>query len=182
MKKVVLLGDSIRLIGYGPLVPDMLGEGYQVWQPEDNCRWAQYTLRMLFDYAAEFENCDIIHWNNGMWDVSDIFPDDHFTPISHYVNTMLRVAKFLKEKAKTVIFATTTPVHPTYPHNSNSVIEEYNAIIVPKLQEMGIVINDLHTLIWDNLDEYLSADMIHPNETGFQACAKQVVTAIKQFD
>ena len=180
MKKVVLLGDSIRLIGYGPLVPDMLGEGYQVWQPEDNCRWAQYTLRMLFDHAAEFENCDIIHWNNGMWDVSDIFPDDHFTPISHYVDTMLRVAKFLKAKAKTVIFATTTPVHPTYPHNRNSVIEEYNAIIVPKLQEMGIIINDLYSIIAANHDENICEDKIHLSKTGAALAAAQVVKFIQE--
>ena len=48
MKKVVLLGDSIRLWGYGTKVPEMLGEDYEVWQPEDNCRFVKYTLRGLF--------------------------------------------------------------------------------------------------------------------------------------
>ena len=43
MKRVVLLGDSIRLIGYGTKVPELLGDGYEVWQPEDNGRFAQYT-------------------------------------------------------------------------------------------------------------------------------------------
>jgi len=43
-KKIVLLGDSIRLIGYGLLVPGKLGEGYDVWQPTDNCRFAQSIL------------------------------------------------------------------------------------------------------------------------------------------
>ena len=32
MTKVTLLGDSIRM-GYGKLVPDMLGEEYEVFQP-----------------------------------------------------------------------------------------------------------------------------------------------------
>ena len=41
MKKVVLLGDSIRLIGYGTKVPEMLGPEYTVWQPSDNGRYAQ---------------------------------------------------------------------------------------------------------------------------------------------
>lgn len=44
-KKVALLGDSIRLIGYGQIVPQMLGENYEVFQTEDNCRFAKYTLR-----------------------------------------------------------------------------------------------------------------------------------------
>lgn len=45
VKKVVLLGDSVRLIGYGPRVPEMLGEDYSVFQSEDNCRFVKYTLR-----------------------------------------------------------------------------------------------------------------------------------------
>ena len=49
MTKVILLGDSIRRIGYGTKVPELLGENYTVWQPEENCRFAYYTLRMLFD-------------------------------------------------------------------------------------------------------------------------------------
>ncbi len=49
MKKVVLLGDSIRLWGYGTKVPELLGKDYEVWQPEDNCRFVKYTLRGLFD-------------------------------------------------------------------------------------------------------------------------------------
>ena len=58
MKKVVLLGDSIRLIGYGTIVPKMLGEEYEVFQPEDNCRWAKYTERMLFDYKNYLKDAD----------------------------------------------------------------------------------------------------------------------------
>ena len=48
--KVTLLGDSIRLIGYGLKVPELLGEEFEVFQPGDNCRFAKYTLRGLFDW------------------------------------------------------------------------------------------------------------------------------------
>ena len=47
MKKVVLLGDSIRLIGYGKKVEEMLRPEYEVWQPEDNCRFAKYGLNTI---------------------------------------------------------------------------------------------------------------------------------------
>ena len=63
MKKVVLLGDSIRLIGYGKRVVELLGDQCTVWQPEDNCRFAKYTLRMLFDEQQNIKNADVIHWN-----------------------------------------------------------------------------------------------------------------------
>ena len=49
MKKVALLGDSIRLIGYGTKVPELLGKEYEVFQPAENCRFVKYTLRGVFD-------------------------------------------------------------------------------------------------------------------------------------
>ena len=76
MKKVTLLGDSIRLIGYGTRVPELLCNEYEVFQPDDNCRFAKYTLRMLFDYKEQIKGSDVIHWNNGLWDiVSGMFDD-----------------------------------------------------------------------------------------------------------
>ncbi len=36
MKKVALLGDSMRLIGYGLKVPALLADVAEVWQPDDN--------------------------------------------------------------------------------------------------------------------------------------------------
>ena len=180
-KKVVLLGDSIRL-AYGKYVPDMLGEAYEVWQSEDNCRFAQYTLRMLFDEKENIQNADVIHWNNGLWDVTELYGDGMFTPDDFYVNTMLRIARVLKSITPNVIFATTTPVHPEYPYNDNEKIKHLNEIIVPKLQEMGIVINDLHALAMTDLYTYLCEDKIHPTEEGAKSYAKQVVQTIKQFD
>ena len=56
----MLLGDSIRLIGYGQKVEEMLKDRFEIWQPEDNCRFAKYTLRMLFDFRQDIENADVI--------------------------------------------------------------------------------------------------------------------------
>lgn len=36
MKKVTLIGDSIRQIGYGKRVEELLGSDYEVFQTEDN--------------------------------------------------------------------------------------------------------------------------------------------------
>ena len=181
MKKVTLLGDSIRQIGYGTRVPEMLGPDYEVFQPEDNCRFVKYTLRMLFDFKAQIEGSDVIHWNNGLWDISTKLFDDGkaFTSEEEYVENMLRVAKLLKKMGKRVIFATITPVHYEFPYNENSVIERYNALIVPKLQELGIEINDLHSAVMQDLYRYIGEDQIHLSEEGIELCAKQVVEIIK---
>ena len=76
MIKVALLGDSIRLWGYGTKVPEMLGEEYEVFQPEDNCRFVKYTLRMIFDLHEQIKDADVIHFNCGHWDVTDLFGDE----------------------------------------------------------------------------------------------------------
>ena len=181
MKKITLLGDSIRLIGYGKKVPELLGEGYEVFQPEDNCRFVKYTLRMLFDYKSQIEGSDVIHWNNGLWDVtSGLFGDgEAFTSEEEYVENMLRVAKLLKGLGKRVIFATTTPVHNEYPYNDNALIAHYNDTVVRKLQEIGVEINDLHALVNQDIYKYICADQIHLSEEGIALCAAQVAKIIK---
>ena len=180
MKKIVLIGDSIRLIGYGKSVAERLGSEYEVWQPNDNCRFAQYTLRGMWEWQEDLCGADVIHWNNGLWDVCEIFGDGPFTPIDEYVSTMVRLARILKEKARTVIFATTTPVRPENRHNKNEVIEAYNRALVPKLIEMGIVINDLYTPIAEDLYRFISNDNIHLSEEGIALAADMVESAIRR--
>ena len=182
MKKIVLLGDSIRLIGYGTKVPEMLGKDYEVYQPEDNCRWAKYTERMLFDYKDLIKDADVIHWNNGHWDICDLFGEGSFTPLDQYVEDMLRIAKKLLKITPNVIFATTTTVKPVNPDNSNKTTDLYNQTLVPKLKELGIKINDLNAVTRGKEDVYILDDLIHLSPEGIDACAKQVCKAIKQFD
>jgi len=182
MKKVTLLGDSIRLIGYGTKVPELLGEDYEVFQPEDNCRFVKYTLRMIFDLKADIEGSDVIHWNNGLWDIpTGLFEDEEpFTDLEEYVKNMLRVAKELKKLGKRVIFATSTPVHPEYKYNKNEVIERYNNAIVPKLKELGIEINDLYSLVSQDIYKYIGEDQIHLSAEGIELCSQQVASIIKE--
>ncbi|MBQ9117473.1 MAG: SGNH/GDSL hydrolase family protein [Clostridia bacterium] len=182
MKKVALIGDSIRLIGYGLKVPELLGEGYTVFQPQDNCRFAKYTLRGFWDWKDGLKDCDVIHWNNGLWDVCELFGDGNFTPIDEYVENMLRIAKLYKQITPNVIFATTTPVRNDNPHNRNSEIERYNAALVPELEKMGIVINDLYGLLSDDLEGNIRGDdKIHLTEKGIDLAAEQVVKFIKEL-
>nr|MBO4517517.1 SGNH/GDSL hydrolase family protein [Clostridia bacterium] len=182
MKKVALLGDSIRQIGYGLKVPELLGKEYEVFQPEDNCRFVKYTLRMMFDLLQNIKDCDIIHWNNGLWDICRLFEDgEPFTSEQEYVENMIRVATILKGITPNVIFATTTPVRKENPYNRNEDIDRYNALVVPKLKEMGFVINDLNGLIRNDIEKYICDDLIHLTEVGKDICAEQVVRCIKSF-
>lgn len=181
MIKVTLLGDSIRMIGYGLKVPALLGENFEVFQPNENCRFAKYTLRGLFDWERNMSGSQIVHWNNGLWDICNLFGDGLFTPESEYVENMLRIADILVKRYDKVIFATTTPVAMQNQYNSNSDIEKYNALIVPLLKEKGIVINDLYQLVLSDIDKYISKDdNIHLSDEGIKVCAEQVADIIRK--
>lgn len=181
MIKVTLLGDSIRMLGYGKLVPKLLGEKYEVYQPDDNCRFAKYTLRGLFDWKQDMADSRIVHWNNGLWDVCEYFGDGLFTDEDEYVKTMLRIADILVSRYDKVIFATTTPVKEKYAHITNANIEKYNSIIVPLLEEKGIVINDLHSIVSEDVERYIrSDDNIHLTDDGIEICAKQVADVVQK--
>lgn len=181
MKKVVLLGDSIRLIGYGKKVPELLGNDYTIWQSDDNCRYSTYTLRMVMDFKDELAGADIIHWNNGLWDVVNDFGDGPFSPIEVYVTTMKRIAKCLKTLGKKVIFSTITPVLPAYKNMNVDDIRRYNAAVVPELEAMGIIINDLFSFVYPNMEKFItSEDNIHLSEEGIDAVAEQVADVIRK--
>ncbi|MBQ4322869.1 MAG: SGNH/GDSL hydrolase family protein [Clostridia bacterium] len=180
MKKVVLLGDSIRLMGYGTPVEEALKNEFEIWQPTENCRFAQYTLRGLFDWRKEIEGADIIHWNNGLWDICNLFGDGPFTPKEQFVEEMVRLATIMKQRAKTVIFATMTPVRKENIYNKNEVIAEYNNAVVPRLRELGVEINDLYTPISLDIERYISTDLIHLSDEGIRLCTDMVESSIRK--
>ena len=182
MKKIVLLGDSIRLIGYGPKVPALLGEEYDVWQPGDNGRYSTYTLHSIMHYwQNDIPGADVIHWNNGLWDVQFGTDGKQLSLLDEYVRTMSRIADLLLKNAKKVIFATTTPVTAVHPDISNADIDRYNAALVPVLREKGVGINDLHALMAADIDRFIRKDdNIHLTEDGNTVCAEAVAEAIRR--
>ena len=69
MKKIVLLGDSIRK-GYDKYVKMAFKDVAEVYYPTENCRFAAYLLRYIHGYKKLVEEgeVDVIHWNAGLWD------------------------------------------------------------------------------------------------------------------
>lgn len=180
MKKVILFGDSIRLLGYGKPVAEMLKGEFEIWQSEDNDRFAAYLLRQLFDAREEVANADIIHFNAGLWDVCELFGDGTFTPLDTYVAEIGRLADLFLQGGKKVIFATTTPVRLENEHNRNEVIEEFNAAVVPMLKEKGVIINDLYTPMAADIYANICEDNIHLSEAGIALCVAQTAEVLRK--
>jgi lysophospholipase L1-like esterase len=178
--KITLLGDSIRQ-QYAPRVKELLGDDFEVWYPADNCRFSKYTLRGLFDWRTQMEGTDIVHWNNGHWDINDLFGTGKaFTSEEEFVKNMLDILEILQKRYKVVIFATTTPVLNSNVYNKNSVLERYNDLIVPILKEKGVIINDLNSLLRGDKERYICSDTIHLTPEGIELCAEQVAKVIKE--
>ena len=186
-KRVLLIGDSIRFgapnsPGYGIYVKEMLSDIAEVYAPNENCRFVQYTLRYIFDWVKEIdepEKIDVIHWNNGLWDVLRLNGDEPLTPVNMYVEMLRRVYNMLKKlfpNAK-IIFALSTSVMEEWATSNffrfNRDIEEYNNKATELMNELGVKINDLYSITRE-FDPSLRSDWVHYNEEGSKILAKKV--------
>lgn len=179
MKKIILLGDSIRL-SYQNRVRELLGDGYTVWGPDDNGRFASYTLRMLYDYREQLKDADLIHFNCGLWDMCDLFGDGPFTPPEVYVEQMVRIAKILKTYAPVVVFAATTPPSPKMWGHDLERVRAYNAAAVAALEPLGILFDDLFTPVAEDIDRMISEDYLHASPYGVEVLANRVADCVKK--
>ena len=175
--KISLIGDSIRM-QYEAKVREQLGEDFEIFAPAENCRFAKYNLRGMWDWKNDMAGSRIVHWNCGLWDICNIFGDGMFTSVEEYVATVSRIADILLSRHEKVIFATTTPVRENNPYNDNEEIKKYNEAIVPVLLEKGIVINDLHSLFAGDTEKYVSDDLIHLSDVAIDIAADAVVKSI----
>lgn len=183
--KVTLLGDSIRFgagerQGYGKRTAELLGEAFEVFQPNENCKFAKHTLRMLFDYEEHMRGSRIVHFNVGHWDLCELFDDGTFSTEEEYRDNVVRIARILRSRHDAVIFATTTPVRKENKHNKNSTIARFNKIAVEALEKEGVIINDLNSLLVDDIDRYICSDLIHLTNEGVEVCAAAVADIIRK--
>ena len=170
MKKIVLLGDSIRM-GYDKFVKSAFEGAAEVFYPGENCRFTFYLLRMLRDWVKNGilpADADVVHWNAGLWDMAVINDDGPLVPPEVYAQTLARIHRHLQiyfPKAK-LIFATSTTVEeekygPSFKRTNKS-IAEYNAIARGVLEPLGEEIDDLYTVSLSATAEHRS-DLTHYN-------------------
>ena len=162
MKKVLLLGDSIRM-GYDEYVRDLLHGKAEVYFEEDNGRFAAYTLwqvNQIFRHHGQF---DVVHWNNGYWDMNIEPPmTEAIHPVEEYLHFLRRILNEIQKNGAKVIFATTTPIlvegtgvdntgtQATFTYN-DTWVQTYNEAAKKLMAEQGVPVNDLYALCKRNL-------------------------------
>ncbi len=188
MKKVLLLGDSIRM-GYDDYVKEALSGKCEVLYSEDNGRFAAYTLwqaNQMFKHHGPF---DIVHWNNGYWDMNIESPmTEAIHPVEEYCHFLRRIIGYIRSQNAKVIFATTTPIlgDGSAPdpqtgkliNYSNEWVKTYNAAAKHLMAEENVPVNDLYELCLEHPRVYKCDDLLHLTEEGSRRCAEKAAEII----
>ena len=170
MKKIVLLGDSIRM-GYDKYVKDALAGVAEVYYPSENCQSAQHLLRFLNQWKTDGRwpnDIDLVHWNAGLWDVAEIFGEEPITLEVQYAEMIRRTDRHIRRlfPGAKIVFATSTSVieekyRPEF-KRSNATIQRYNAIAKEVLADADCSINELFDFS-KAFPEVCRSDMTHFN-------------------
>jgi len=189
MKKVILIGDSIRM-GYQPFVQQELADCADVWGPEENGGTSGNVLAHLDEWAIS-RPAEIIHLNCGLHDLGGVFdaPDPGALLSQYRANLEEIFGRILDETGARLIWATTTPVNEHW-HNENwncgfdQIQAEglaYNAASVEIARRKDILVNDLYGAIMDaGRDTLLQEDGIHFTESGYRVLGRAVARAIRR--
>jgi lysophospholipase L1-like esterase len=189
MKKVLLLGDSIRM-GYEGYVRELLRGNAEVYSSEDNGRFAAYTLWQA-NQMLKLHQYDVVHWNNGYWDMNIEAPmTEAIHPVDEYLHFLKRILSELRKNGAKVIFATTTPILEAGTavntsgadvalNYNNAWVLKYNEAAKRLMAEENVPVNDLYTLCAEDEHYYKCADLLHLTDEGYKKCAEEVVRHIE---
>ena len=187
MKKVLLIGDSIRM-GYDTYTKMTFEDVAEVYYPKDNCRFTGYIIRHLHDWKKELKlgnDIDLVHWNVGLWDDLVMLDGKHHTSLDIYkenIDRICNIIKILFPDAK-MIFATSTPVQEelfTICKRYNRDTEAYNSAAIEIVKKHGGEINDLYTLMKNAPIEYHSDLTHYYTKEGTRLITNQVVNCIEK--
>lgn len=188
-KTVFMIGDSMRM-GCCENVKKYLSDVANVFYPEENCRYTQYTYVNLVPWAnalPDWNDVDVVYWNNGHWDIAH-WDDDgaSLNSVDIYCNMLTRIYDKLRKmfpNAK-IIFSTTTPMNPAnipwINWRTTEEIKEYNNAALKTLENMDVIIYDAFDLLKDKPSEFY-ADFCHLTDEGFDYLGKAVADFIKKL-
>ncbi|MBQ8533255.1 MAG: SGNH/GDSL hydrolase family protein [Clostridia bacterium] len=181
MKKVLLLGDSIRL-NIQPMVYKLLSDTAEVHGPDDNCRFSRYTLWHLDEWLAN-EKFDIIYVNCGIWDITrkEHYQNERFTELYEYTRDMTRVVEALKTTGAKIVVASSTPVKKDSDFHKISDIIMYNEALKRVAQNQDVVFIDNFSVIDADKEQYICEDNIHLSKQGIKVLGTFVAENIKKL-
>jgi lysophospholipase L1-like esterase len=187
MKRVILIGDSIR-IGYEKGVAERLAGQAEVHGPAANGGNSRKVLENLAEWALA-KPADVIHLNCGLHDLRREFGAPNAVPLEEYAANVARILGRLKAESKAaILWATTTPVNETWHHAQKGFdrfeadVDAYNLAAVRAAQKAGVPVNDLYTAVQQaGRDRLLKTDGVHFNPDGCALLSRAVADAVRPY-
>ena len=192
MKKVLLLGDSIRM-GYDSIVKEMLeGEALVFYDDVDNGRYASYTYGQMKDLYEKFGPFDVVHFNNGYWDMNREENSEACEPLPVYLQDLKNIVEYVRSQGGIPVFASTVPIYDEGKsldntgtncalNYKNEWVINYNMAARALMNELKVEYNDLYELMLKGDMYYKCYDFLHLTHEGYTICAKQIVDIIKKL-
>lgn len=185
MKKVLLLGDSIRQ-GVEKYVDMAFEDTAQVFYPKDCGRFTAYTLRYIGIWKAQLKcgDVDLIHWNAGLWDCLRLGDGLPQTERSVYQDNLHRICLAIERLFPNAqqVFATSTAVQEHLftgvLKRFNADIEAYNAAAIEVVTAHGAKINDLYAVTKNAPAEFYSDSTHFNTKEGTRLVAEPVISCI----
>lgn len=190
MKKIVLLGDSIRL-SYEGRVKERLADRATVWSPAENCGHSVNHVFNLRDWYV-LTDADVIHFNFGLWDCRRLRRglDDTLVPVEVFARNLERIIETLREQTRAVpVWATITPMigesyngrnpRASDPWRKAGDIECYNEAAMAVVRRHGVATNDLYALVKSRGERsMINEDGLHYTPAGAAILGDQVADVI----
>ncbi|WP_262315879.1 hypothetical protein [Lacticaseibacillus parakribbianus] len=190
--RVLLLGDSMRMGYQEDLRRELAPVAETLFSPE-NGRDTTFTLWQANQLLHEYGDVDVIHWNNGYWDMNPEPPMlERLHPLPEYRYFLTRLAEFLGQHTKHLVFATTLPVRYTGHAADNTgididityddaVVRAYNAAALPIMQTHGVAINDLYHFALQDPNYFKGPDRLHLSAEGNRRVAAHTAAFLRQY-
>lgn len=196
LPRILIIGDSVSM-GYTKGVVQLLEGKADVQRPDANCGATFIGLRDLDKWLGG-EKWDVIHFNFGLHDLRYCFNNDPYqmkneagefptaetgaprTPIADYEANLRELVGRLKATGALLIWGNTTPVSAYHNGYEPALVVEYNAVAARVMQESGVTINDLNSVIAADVANLHGNDHVHPNYKGARELAKVVASAIEE--
>ncbi|MFA6285914.1 MAG: GDSL-type esterase/lipase family protein [Opitutaceae bacterium] len=191
MKKIVLLGDSIRL-SYEGRVKERLAARATVWSPAENCGHSVNHVFNLRDWYV-LTDADVIHFNFGLWDCRRLRRglDDTLVPVEVFARNLARIIETIRAQTRaTPVWGTITPmIEALYngrnpgasdPWRQTGDIERYNEAAMAVARQHGVAVNDLYALVKARGEgAMINEDGLHYTADGARILGDQVADVIE---
>lgn len=179
LPNVLLIGDSISIDYTLDVRAYLTGVAY-VHRPPENCQSSARGLKRMNRWLRGTV-WDVIHVNFGLHDLRRDENNERLVSPEIYERNLRGLIEMMAENAKTVVWATTTPVPRGAKRRNPEDVDLYNDIALAVLEDFpGIRVADLNKLVKTQIEQLQLPRDVHFKLKGSEVLGAEVGRIIAQ--